>query len=263
MKLTNKFIFLVILISVIALISTTAAASELRVMAAASLTEPVHEIKLKFEAENPGTKVEVNFAGSQNLYSQLKLGVEADIFLSANYRYIKELQDINIIGDDDIFARNEVIAIFNEETEKAATLAELFKKDYSYIVADKSVPIGSYTVKVINNYLESIEDQEKRALLRKKYENSILSKEFDVKSVVNKIKLGSADVGFVYLSDYQNEKELKVMKIPAEYNTTAEYYQALTLRSKDKELANKFYNYMLSDKAVDILNDYNFKAGEN
>lgn len=256
-----KSIFMLMLIVLIALTSTAAAAADLRVMAAASLTEPVHDIKLKFEEENPGTKVEVNFAGSQNLYSQLKLGVEADIFLSANYRYIKELQDENLIGDDDIFTRNEVVAIFNAETEKAESLTELFKKDYSYIVADKSVPIGSYTVEVIDNYLNSIADQDKRAALRKKYESSILSREFDVKSVVNKIELGSADVGFVYLSDYQNEKDLKIMEIPAEYNITAEYYQALTLSSRKKPLAQKFYNYMLSDTAVKILNSYNFKAG--
>jgi molybdate transport system substrate-binding protein len=46
-------------------------------MAASSLQEPLNEIKRKFELENKEFELEINYAGSQIFFSQIKMGAEA------------------------------------------------------------------------------------------------------------------------------------------------------------------------------------------
>src|ERR1700690_2023359 len=58
------------------------AAKTLTVFAAASLTQAFGDIGKAFEAANPGVTVTFNFAGSQNLVTQIQQGAPADIFAS-------------------------------------------------------------------------------------------------------------------------------------------------------------------------------------
>ena len=73
------------------------AVSELRIMAAASLQEPLNEIEKRFEQNHSNYELVINYAGSQTLYSQISLGVDFDLFLSANYYYLDQLKKEKII----------------------------------------------------------------------------------------------------------------------------------------------------------------------
>ncbi len=86
------------------------------VLAAASLTESFTEIGKKFEQENPEIQVIFNFAGSQTLFQQLEQGIPADVFASANQKY---MSDAIVSGFVDapkskIFAKNA----FNRDLSK-------------------------------------------------------------------------------------------------------------------------------------------------
>jgi molybdate transport system substrate-binding protein len=65
--------------------TTVAPAAELTVFAAASLRNAFNETSRLFEANHPGTKVVLNFDGSQVLRTQLQQGAYADVFASANW----------------------------------------------------------------------------------------------------------------------------------------------------------------------------------
>ena len=236
------------------------AAPAIRVMAAASLQEPLNEIKEKFESKQDEYELEINYAGSQVLYSQIKLGVEFDLFLSANQHYLEQLKNENLIGKNNIFAKNELIIIINSNKKKVDNLEELISKKYSLIIGDASVPVGDYTVEMINYYLNSISDKERKKRLRNNFNSAVVSREFDVKSVLNKVKIGAANAGIVYLSDYNQDKTLHKVRIPAKYNVEAVYYMGLSQYSKTG--AVKFYNYIFSNPAQEIFEKYNFQAGE-
>src|SRR3974390_1628645 len=64
--------------------SVPAADQRLIVFAAASLTYAFSEIGYKFKQKNPGVTFEFNYAGSQQLRTQLEQGAVADVFASAN-----------------------------------------------------------------------------------------------------------------------------------------------------------------------------------
>src|SRR5450755_4680471 len=59
-------------------------ATDLTVSAAASLTNAFREIGSAFEAEHPGTKIQLNFAASGPLLQQIAQGAPVDVFASAD-----------------------------------------------------------------------------------------------------------------------------------------------------------------------------------
>ncbi len=57
--------------------------TEINVFVAASLTGAMTEIADQFMTENPNIKVNLNFAGSSTLKTQILEGAEADMYISA------------------------------------------------------------------------------------------------------------------------------------------------------------------------------------
>jgi len=101
-KIISLFMF--ILLILIFFSFSIRAEEKIRVMAAASLTEMFTELAEAYESES-GVEVECNFAGSQALYSQIIMGVGADIFASANVKYMDQLEEKEIVEDPKIFAK--------------------------------------------------------------------------------------------------------------------------------------------------------------
>lgn len=75
LKNKTKIILTYIILILTVYTAQISAAPEVRVMAAASLQEALEEIKAGFEAKFAETELEINYAGSQALFSQIKLGV--------------------------------------------------------------------------------------------------------------------------------------------------------------------------------------------
>ena len=75
--------------------SATAEALEgsITVFAAASLKSTFTELAESFEAENPGTTVALNFAGSSDLVTQIVEGAPADVFASADEKNMAKVTD--------------------------------------------------------------------------------------------------------------------------------------------------------------------------
>ena len=57
---------------------------------------------------------------------------------------------------------------------------------YSLLIGEESVPVGDYTLKMFNQYLNSIKDSKKKNKLKRNFDSAVVSWEFDVKSVLNK-----------------------------------------------------------------------------
>ena len=72
----------------------------LTVMAAASLTEPFTVLADQYQELHPGVKIVLNFAGSQALANQIVQGAPADVFASANLKYMQQMVDQGFVGQD-------------------------------------------------------------------------------------------------------------------------------------------------------------------
>src|SRR5262245_54815307 len=87
-------------------------ATTLTVFAAASLTDAFTRLGKSFEADHPGSTVRFNFAGSQQLVLQIQQGAKADVFASADERWMQTARDSGLVeGEPVLFARNELVVV--------------------------------------------------------------------------------------------------------------------------------------------------------
>jgi len=119
----------------------------LTVFAASSLTGAFNEIGAQFEAQHPGVKVDFNFAGSQQLAVQLEQGAPADVFASADERWMGYASAKGLVrGDPVVFARNRLVVIVPERnTGGIRTLVDLARRGLKLVLAADAVPVGRYS----------------------------------------------------------------------------------------------------------------------
>jgi molybdate transport system substrate-binding protein len=233
---------------------------ELTVSAASSLTEPFTQIGKQFEAINPGVRVVFNFAGSDKLAQQINEGAPVDIFASAN-----KIQMANVIkggrvisGTEQIFARNRLIVIYPKMNRAGIkTLSDLARPGLKIVLANPSVPIGSYSLHFLD-----------KASLLPEYTSSyspsvianVVSYEENVRAVLGKVALDEADAGIVYTTDITKEsaKNLETIEIPDSLNTIASYPVATIHDRPNVAVAQRFVAYLLSTEGQQILTQYGF-----
>ena len=232
------------------------------VFAAASLTDAFREIASEFEAERSDVEVRFNFAGSQRLRSQLELGARADVFASADERQMQLAQKAGLIaGNANHFASASMAVIVTQESG-ITTLHELGNRDAKVVLAHESVPAGVYARQLLQLLSASEtglgEDYAARVLA------NVVSEETSVKVVEQKVVLGEADAGIVYLTGaltaLSSPSVRELLLPPAAAELRALYPIAALKDSGSQELANEFIDFVLSQEARDILSSYGFDA---
>jgi molybdate transport system substrate-binding protein len=237
----------------------------LTVMAAASLTESFTELGRLFESQNPGVTVVFNFAGSQQLFQQLEQGADADVFASANKKYMDAAIAAKRVAQQDArpFVTNRLVVIFPKDNPAGLVeLNDLAKPGIKLVLADKSVPVGQYSLEFLDkavvdrvNYDAAFKD----AVLA-----NVVSYENNVKAVVTKVALGEADAGIVYLTDYNSQADkLDKLDIPDPLNSIATYPIAAITDSKNADLAAAFVEFVLSSEGQAALAKYGFVPAAN
>lgn len=235
--------------------------SMLTVFAAASLTEAFTEIAEEFESENPGSKVVINFAGSQRLAQQLSQGAPADVFASADQRQMENAILAGRVkrGSEKVFINNQLVLILPRENPgNIQELGDLAETGLQLILADGAVPVGRYSMEMFDkaSQLGDFGVRFKEDVL-----NNVVSYEENVRAVLSKILLGEADAGIVYLSDVfgVQEGQIHLINIPDQANVTASYFVAPISDSSNPNLAREFIDFILSPAGQEIFTRYGFR----
>jgi molybdate transport system substrate-binding protein len=121
----------------------SASAEVLRVFAAASLTEAFRETAELYERTHTGDRVELNFAGSQVLRTQIEQGAPADVFASADLVHADALVRSGLLGPTRVFARNRVVVVAPAGEGKVRRLQDLARPGIKLVLAGSTVPVGT------------------------------------------------------------------------------------------------------------------------
>ncbi|MEJ7653523.1 MAG: molybdate ABC transporter substrate-binding protein [Chloroflexia bacterium] len=235
-----------------------AAGGELTVYAAASLTQAFEEIATGFEADNPGTTVVYNFAGSQQLAQQIVQGAPADVFASANDKQMGVARDGGKIEPDADreFVRNRLVVVVPKSNPAGLKeLKDLAKPGIKLVLAAPEVPAGQYSVAMLD---AAAGDPTYGADWKKRVTANVESYEENVRAVLSKASLGEADAGVVYESDAAGAKGVGRIVIPESLNQVASYPIAPVSGSERAEAARRFVEYVLSEKGQATLEQYGF-----
>lgn len=239
----------------------TAASGTLTVFAAASLTDVFTEIKTTLEKANPGVTVSYNFAGSQTLVTQLTQGAKADVFASADQPNMDNaVKGGMIAGTPRTFVKNKLVIIVPKDNRAGITTPkDLAKPGIKFDTAQPSVPVGTYTQQVLDNFSKLPDyGPDFKAAVNK----NVVSQEDNVKAIVQKVQLGEADAGIVYATDAQATKDkLTLIDIPDAQNVIATYPIAVINDAKQAALGQKFVDYLLSADGQAVLRKYGFAPG--
>jgi molybdate transport system substrate-binding protein len=222
-----------------------AAPKTVRVFAAASLTAAFKAVGAAFEAKHPGTKVELNFAGSPTLVQQIREGAPADVFAAADLDNMQRLVDANAVGQPEIFARNVLqIAVAKGNPERIAGLADLTRPGLTVVLCGETVPCGRYA---------------REAFQRAGLTPPVGSRELDVKAVLSKVTLGEADAGIAYVTDVRAAADkVEGVGIAAAHDVTARYPIAVVREAAAPETARLFVDFVLSEPGRTILGELGF-----
>lgn len=241
-----------------------AQSKHLTVLAAASLADAFREAGAAFEAANPGVKVEFNFAGSNQLRTQLENGGPGDVFASADRKQMDAAAASRVVDAATtlVFAYNRLALIVPKANRAGIKeLADLARPGLKIVVADKAVPVGNYT-----RLMLEIADKDGAAGLGpafvKGFEANVVSREENVAAVVAKVALDEADAGIAYATDAAggNGPRLTVIPLPPALEQRVEYVAGVTVRATDPKLAARFVEFLVSPEATAILIKRGFTA---
>lgn len=212
---------------------------ELVVFAATSLRDAFTSLGESWKVEHPGVTLTFNFAGTQELRTQLEHGAQADVFASADSRHMAALVQAGRVSEPHVIARNEPVIVVAQEAAQRIHAWRDLTRAQRLVVGGPEVPIGRYTQQILDKL---------GAELRAEIERKIVSRELNVRQVLNKVKLGEADAGLVYRSDALSAPELRMIALPSELNVTAEYPIARVTGAAHPKLAHTWLSLVRSDE---------------
>ena len=168
--------------------SADALEGSITVFAAASLTATFTDLAAQFEAEHPGVTVDLNFAGSSDLVTQITEGAPADVFASADTKNMTKLTDAALNAGDPVdFATNVLeIAVPPGNPAGIETFADLAGPAVKLVTCAPAVPCGAAAVAVAKAAGVTL---------------APVSEESAVTDVLGKVTSGEADAGLVYVTD--------------------------------------------------------------
>jgi len=226
-----------------------AAAQQITVSAAASLTDAFKALAPKFEATKPGATVRFNFAASGVLLQQIAQGAPVDVFASADQETMGRAADQKLIdaATRRNFAGNALVLI--EPLRDAAgvrSLQDLAGSGVRKIAVGKTatVPVGRYTRQVL-------EGAGLWSVLEPKFVQAD-----SVRQVLDYVARGEVEAGFVYRTDAAVMGD----KVRVAFATAmpVSYPVAVVADSRQKALAGDFVAFLSSDSAREVLARYGF-----
>ncbi|WP_299689971.1 molybdate ABC transporter substrate-binding protein [uncultured Vibrio sp.] len=246
-------ILLIIALSTALTSSHLFAAEKLRVYAASSMTNAVNLLVDEFEKQHSVDVIPV-YASTSSLVRQIERGASADIFISANEKWMAHLVDQKVVSSDNVtnLCENELVLISPKETSISLELsqgeqwAKLLTNERLAVGNTMSVPAGIYAKEALQAL--GVWDNVKNRLAPSN----------NVRVALALVERSEAKLGIVYKTDALLSKEVNVVSIfPSELHTPIRYPVA---KMSDKSVANDFYRFLDSENAKDILNSFGFEV---
>jgi molybdate transport system substrate-binding protein len=227
---------------------------ELLVAAAASLQNAMEELQILYKAANPDVTLTFTFGSSGTLQQQIEQGAPVDVFMSAALKQMKALEDGGLILTDTKkeLLENKIVLIVPKDSDLEITSFEdILKAPVIALGEPSSVPVGQYSEEVFT-YL---------GILDKVMEKVTYGK--DVTEVLTWVATGNADAGVVYATDAKSSDDVTVVaEAPAESTSKVLYPVAVIKDTKVEEAAKAFVEYLASEEAIGVFEEYGFTVNK-
>lgn len=233
--------------------STAVGTKPVVVFAAASLKNALDTIGKDWESKT-GNKVTLSFAASSALAKQLEQGAPADLFVSADLKWMDWVAERKLIEPAlrKTLLGNTLVLIAPKEStislkiEKGFKLAEALGDGRLAMGEPKSVPAGIYGQAALTSL--GVWDAVSAKVAGAE----------NVRVALAYVARGEAPLGIVYGTDAKSEPQVKVIDtFPADSHPPIVYPVALTASSTSSE-AKKFLEFLSSPDAAKVFETEGF-----
>lgn len=226
-------------------------AAELRVSAAASLTDALEELAPAYERAS-GDRLVCNFAASSVLARQIKEGAPADLFFSADEPQMDALAQAGLLLDGtrrSLLGNTLVVVVPADSEQIPRTPADLRADAIKRIALGEpaTVPAGVYAKAHLT-----------KLGLWEALQPKLVSTE-NVRAALAAVTSGNADAAWVYKTDAALAKSARIaFEIPASEGPRIVYPLAVVQASRQPEAARRLANFLASPVAAAIFRKYGF-----
>jgi molybdate transport system substrate-binding protein len=231
----------------------TAAAKDLLVFAAASLSNPLKQIAETY-AKTAKHRIRLSFASSSTLARQISKGAPADIYISANEKWMDFLAESipEIAASRREVISNRLVMIAPKgslqpvKSLDGKRLDQILGNGRLAIGDPDHVPAGIYAVEAL------------QALKLWQVAKSKLARLNNVRAALALVERGATPAGIVYQSDAFKNKNVEVLyKFPASSHRRISYWAARVNKRHDHDV-EYFFKTLFTQLAKDVFKRHGF-----
>ena len=232
--------------------TTSASHVELNVCAGLGMSDAFMDINDLYMQKNKNITIIANFAASGTLQRQIEQGAPADVFVSAAAKQMDALQDGGLIINEtrqDLLNNRVMLIVPGDGKLGISSFLDLRDDNVEKIaIGDPEyVPAGAYGEQALQK-LGIYEQVQSKLILCN-----------DVRQVLAYVEGGNVDAGIVYATDAAISTSVKVVaSAPAEINSKIVFPVAVVRDSKNVVAAEAYINFLFSDEAKVIFEQYGF-----
>lgn len=244
----------VLLLGAIMASTCVSAAESISIYAASSMTNAVNDLIAAYQAEHDVHVVPV-YGGSSSLARQIERGAPADVFLSANEKWVSHLIAKQVVKRDNVtlLAGNQLVLIKPAQSEQkpfdvaSQTEWQSVLKDARMAVGNTdAVPVGIYSKEVLTHLgvWETVQPK--------------LAQTNNVRLALALVERGEAPLGMVYKTDAILTDNVAIVTTFDPALHSAIHYPLVQITESDTSRA--FVEFLRSDKAKAVLEHYGFRT---
>lgn len=244
----------VLLLALLLLMPTLAAAQGVTMFAAASLTDALRDIGVEWQKQGH-PPISFSFGASSTLARQIEQGAPANVFASADVQWMDYLAQRNLIVPAtrrDLLSNKLVLIVpasrpTHVDITKGFDLAALLGPNGRLAVGDPAhVPAGIYAAQALKNL--GVWD----------YAQQHLAPAADVRSALLLVERGEAPAGIVYATDALISHAVMIAgEFPAKSHSPITYPFAV-VKSGDTDQARVLLRFLAGTQAQAIFARYGF-----
>lgn len=223
---------------------------ELIISAAASLKDAMDVIQETYQDQNPGVTLKFNFGASGSLQQQISQGAPVDLFFSAAEDKFNLLVEEGIIAKEDgvDLLGNSLVLIVPIEDHSIKTFEDLGSvEDKISIGTPETVPAGKHAKESLKK-MDLWKDVESKIVYAK-----------DVRQVLSYVETGNVSAGIVYKTDALVSENVEIVATAEPTTHTSIIYPVGIIKdSKQYGAAKAFYDFLQSDDALKVFDEYGF-----
>lgn len=225
-------------------------AEEIRLSAAASLTDAIKEITAAFQQQNPDAVIIANYGSSGSLARQINQGAPADLYISANSKWMEYLsREQNIVPQSvRLFAINSLVFI-GPPKRKISSLEDIVSLSRVAMGSPASVPAGQYAQQAMRT----------AGIYRQMAAAKKLVMAKDVRQALLYADRGEVDGAFVYRTDaLLAEHADTLLAVPMNLHDRIICLMGLTPNGSRNQTALALSRFIAGPEAAPVLRKFGF-----